>query len=285
MKILAVIGAGQMGQGIAQVAARAGFQVLLADADLTLATSAKRVIERAVARQVEREKIGADEARALLDRIEPSDTARLAGDRLAGEIDFAIEAIPERLALKQQLFAQLDASLPARTVLASNTSSVSITALGSVTKRPDRVIGMHFMNPVPVMELVEIVRGLATSDATLVQTRALAELLGKRSVLASDSPGFIVNRILVPMLNEAVFALESALGTAEDIDLAMKLGTHQPMGPLALADLIGLDTVLAICESLHRELGDDKYRPAPLLRRYVAAGWLGKKTGRGFHSY
>jgi 3-hydroxybutyryl-CoA dehydrogenase len=280
MKSLAIIGAGQMGQGIAQVAARAGIQVLLADADLELATRAKRVIERAVARQVEREKIGADDARALLERIAPSEIGRLTGD-----IGFAIEAIPEQLALKQRLFAQLDASLPAHAVLASNTSSVSITALGAVTKRPDRVIGMHFMNPVPVMELVEIVRGLATSDATLAQTRALAEQLGKRSVLAADSPGFVVNRILVPMLNEAIFALEGALASAEDIDLAMKLGTHQPMGPLALADLIGLDTVLAICESLHRELGDDKYRPAPLLRRYVAAGWLGKKSGRGFHSY
>ena len=280
MKSLAIIGAGQMGQGIAQVAARAGMEVLLADADLQLATQAKRVIERAVARQVERDKIGSDEARALLERIVPSDSARLSGD-----IAFAIEAIPEQLPLKQRLFAQLDASLPADTVLASNTSSVSITALAAVTKRPDRVIGMHFMNPVPVMELVEIVRGLATSDATLAQTRALAEQLGKRSVLASDSPGFIVNRILVPMLNEAIFALEGNLATAEDIDVAMKLGTHQPMGPLALADLIGLDTVLAICDSLHRELGDDKYRPAPLLRRYVAAGWLGKKTGRGFHSY
>jgi 3-hydroxybutyryl-CoA dehydrogenase len=200
-------------------------------------------------------------------------------------VDFVVEAAPESQSIKEKVFAELDKITPAHAVLASNTSSISITALAAATKRPTQVIGMHFMNPVPLMKLVEIIRGLQTSDASYDTTKALADRLGKATVLAKEAPGFIVNRILIPMLNEAVFVLENGLASAEDIDSAMKLGTNQPMGPLQLADLIGLDTVLAICESLHKELGDDKYRPAPLLRRYVAAGWLGRKASRGFYSY
>lgn len=280
MNTVAVVGAGQMGRGIAQVAAQARCRVFLADVNPSLAASAKQEIERSLSRLIERGKIDVAAASELSERIAVVELAQL-----GHEIDFAIEAIPERLELKQQLFAELDRLLPERAVIASNTSSISITAIAAATRRPERVIGMHFMNPVPVLELVEVIRGLATSDATLAQTRELAERLGKKTILALEAPGFVVNRILIPMLNEAVFVLEAGLASAKDIDLAMKLGTHQPMGPLALADLIGLDTVLSICESLHREFGEDKYRPAPLLRRYVAAGWLGKKSGRGFHRY
>jgi 3-hydroxybutyryl-CoA dehydrogenase len=230
-------------------------------------------------KQVEKgklEKSAADAALALLHAAVPGDL---------GACDLVVEAITEKFEAKRELFVALDKLLTPEAILASNTSSISITALAAATKRPAQVIGMHFMNPVPVMKLVELIRGLQTSDATYAKTKALAENLGKTTVLANEAPGFIVNRILIPMLNEAVFALEGGLASAEDIDTAMKLGTNQPMGPLTLADFIGLDTVLAICEVLHKELGDDKYRPAPLLRRYVAAGWLGKKSGRGFHTY
>ncbi|HEX5657730.1 MAG TPA: 3-hydroxyacyl-CoA dehydrogenase NAD-binding domain-containing protein [Polyangiales bacterium] len=280
MNMLAVIGAGQMGQGIALTAARAGRQVLLADSTAALAERGKQQIEHLLRRQLERGKLDAQALTQALERVTPRPL-----DTLGSEVDIAIEAIPEQLELKARLFSQLEAQLRADAVLASNTSSVSITALGAAVERPQRVIGMHFFNPVPVMDLVELIRGLATDDATLATARTLAERMGKRAVLVAEAPGFLVNRILIPMLNEAVFTLEAGLASAADIDLAMRLGTHQPMGPLALADLIGLDTVLAICETLHRELGDDKYRPAPLLRRHVLAGWLGKKTQRGFHVY
>lgn len=280
MKTVGVVGAGQMGAGIAQVAALAGFQVGLIDAKLTAAKNAVRGIEAQLRRQVDKGKLTADDAQLAIQRIQPSDSLSML--HLA---DYAIEAVPEDHSVKERIVKDLDGVLPEHAVLASNTSSISITALAAVTRRPERVIGMHFMNPVPVMALVEIVRGLQTSDVTYELTRQLPGALGKADVLAREAPGFIVNRILIPMLNEAVFVLEAGLASKEDIDRAMHLGTNQPLGPLALADLIGLDTVLAICECLHRELGDDKYRPAPLLRRYVAAGWLGKKTGQGFYAY
>ncbi len=280
MKTLGVIGAGQMGAGIAQVAAMSGLEVILVDATQALADKGKAGIGAQLSKQVEKGKVAAADAQAAEKRI----SAAASYSALASA-DIAVEAVTENPEVKKKVFAELDAALPAHALLASNTSSVSITALAAATRRPSQVIGMHFMNPVPVMKLVEIIRGLQTSDATYDATRALAERLGKSTVLAREAPGFIVNRILIPMINEAVFVLENGLASAEDIDTAMKLGTNQPMGPLQLADFIGLDTVLAICEVLHGELGDDKYRPAPLLRRYVAAGWLGKKSGRGFYSY
>jgi 3-hydroxybutyryl-CoA dehydrogenase len=278
MKTFAVIGAGQMGAGIAQVAALSGLDVVLVDAKAELAEKGKAGIGAQLGKQVEKGKLTKVDADAALARIRTATTS-------SGDIDCVVEAVTENLDVKKKIFAELDANLPKHAILASNTSSISITALAAATKRPEQVIGMHFMNPVPVMKLVEIIRGLQTSDATYAAVKGLAEKLGKTTVLAREAPGFIVNRILIPMLNEAVFVLEGGLASPEDIDTAMKLGTNQPMGPLQLADFIGLDTVLAICEVLHGELGDDKYRPAPLLRRYVSAGWLGKKTGRGFFTY
>jgi 3-hydroxybutyryl-CoA dehydrogenase len=280
MKKIAILGAGQMGAGIAQVAAQAGLSVVLADSQLELAERGKRTIEAQLRRQLEKGRLTQAELTDTLARIRAS-TEVVASDAP----DLVIEAVTERLELKSALFVKLDQVMPEQTIFASNTSSVSITAMAAATKRPERVIGMHFMNPAPVMKLVEIVRGLQTSDTTYERIKQLAERLGKTTVLAREAPGFIVNRILIPMLNEAVFVLEEGLASREDIDAAMVLGTNQPLGPLALADMIGLDTVLAIAEVLHRELGDDKYRPAPLLRRYVAAGWLGKKTRRGFFEY
>jgi 3-hydroxybutyryl-CoA dehydrogenase len=280
MQTFGVIGAGQMGAGIAQVAAAAGLSVVLIDAERNLAEKSKAGIAGALAKQVEKGKLARADADATVDRIMPaSDLGELSN------ADFVVEAAPERQDLKEAIFTKLDKIVPPTAVLASNTSSISITALAARTSRPTQVIGMHFMNPVPAMKLVEIIRGLQTSDAAYDATKLLAERLGKATVLAKEAPGFIVNRILIPMLNEAIFVLENGLATHEDIDSAMKLGTNQPMGPLQLADLIGLDTVLAICECLHKELGDDKYRPAPLLRRYVAAGWLGRKAGQGFYKY
>jgi len=280
IKTIAILGAGQMGAGIAQVAAQAGLAVVLADSELALAERGKRAIEAQLRRQLEKGRLTQAELIDTLARIRAS--AQLV---TTDAPDLVIEAVSERLDLKCSLFAKLDPILPEQTIFASNTSSVSITAMAAATKRPERVIGMHFMNPAPVMKLVEIVRGLQTSDTTYDRVKQLAESLGKTTVLAREAPGFIVNRILIPMLNEAVFVLEEGLASRDDIDAAMVLGTNQPLGPLALADMIGLDTVLAIAESMHRELGDDKYRPAPLLRRYVAAGWLGKKTRRGFFEY
>lgn len=277
---LGVVGAGQMGRGIAQVAAAAGVQVALADADAALAGKGRDEIASGLAKLVQKGKLAGDEREATLGRIEA-----VANLTALAEVDFVIEAASERPEVKQRLFSELDAVCRPGAILATNTSSIGITGLAAQTKRPDAVIGMHFMNPVPVMKLVEIIRGLATSDATFAATSALALRLGKETVVSRDVPGFIVNRVLMPLINEAVFALSEGLASAEDIDKAVRLGLNHPLGPLALADLIGLDTTLSILEVLHRELGDPKYRPCPLLRQYVAARWLGRKTGRGFYQY
>ena len=277
---IGVVGGGQMGRGIAQVAAQAGLEVILVDANRELADKAVERIAGSLGRLVEKQKIAAADRDAVLGRI--SAAAEIAA--LAG-CDLAVEAAPEKLELKRRIFTQLDSALGPEAILASNTSSISITELAAATARPEKVIGMHFMNPVPVMKLVEVIRGLATSDETYRATLELAARLGKTTITARDVPGFIVTRLLIPLLNEACFALYEGLGTAEDIDTGITLGLNHPMGPLALADLIGLDTCLSIAEVLHRELGDDKYRPCPLLRQYVAAGWLGRKAGRGFYGY
>ena len=277
---MGVIGAGQMGGGIAQVAAAAGLDVVLQDITQERAEGGKKNIEKGLEKLVAKGKIPAEDAQAIASRIRP--TGKL--EELAG-VDMVVEAATENVDLKLELFRKLDAILREDAILASNTSSISITRLGGVTKRPAKVIGMHFMNPVPVMKLVEVIRGLATSDDTYAATTALAARFGKEIVTSKDAPGFIVNRILMPLVNEAAFVLQEGLASAKDIDTAMVLGTNQPMGPLALADFIGLDTTLAILEVLHREIGDPKFRPCPLLRKHVEAGWLGKKTGRGFHQY
>ncbi len=275
-----VMGAGQMGRGIAQVAAAAGIEVVLTDSALGLAQKGKEQIAGSLAKLVEKGKLSADDRDGLLARVQPAE----AGER-ASECDLAIEAATERFETKVAIFRAVDAALPASAILASNTSSISITKLAAATQRPDRVIGMHFMNPVPVMKLVEIVRGVQTSEETYARTRALAERMQKTVITSNDAPGFMVNRILIPMLCEACFALQEGVGSAADIDTGAKLGLNHPMGPLELADLIGLDTVLAIADVLHEEIGDPKYRAPTHLRNLVAAGWLGRKTGRGFYTY
>lgn len=280
IKTIGVLGAGQMGGGIAQVGAQSGRKVLLADVDKARAEAGKAKIEKGLGRLVEKGKISAEDRDGILGRIEPVD-----GVGAFSAADFAVEAATENIELKKKLMRSLDEACKPGVILASNTSSISITLLGAETKRPQLCVGMHFMNPVPVMKLVELIRGLPTSEEAYQTTKALAEDLGKTVVTSQDSPGFIVNRILIPLINEATFALQEGLGTAEDIDNGAKLGLNHPMGPLQLADLIGLDTCLAIAEVLHRELGDDKYRPANILRMHVAAGWLGRKTGRGFYDY
>lgn len=277
---IAVIGAGQMGAGIAQVAAQAGLEVVLVDVSQGAADKGRNRIAGLLDKAVAKGKLPQAERDAILGRIRA--TEKVADAAGAG---FAVEAIVESEAAKRELFQELDRTLPKEAVLATNTSSIPITRIAAATGRPDRVVGMHFFNPVPVMALVEIIRGAQTSDDTYETTRALAERLGKTTVVARDFPGFIVNRILIPMINEACFALHEGQGSAKDIDQAMKLGCNMPMGPLELADFIGLDTCLAIAEVLHRGLGDDKYRPSPLLRQYVDAGWFGRKSGRGFHTY
>jgi len=276
-----VVGAGQMGRGIAQLAAAHGFAVTLADAGRDIAERGRATIGAQLAKLIDKQKMTAAERDEILARIQPTDL--YGGDLEAA--DFVVEAATEDITTKREIFQALDQTCRGGVVLATNTSSISITAIGATVKRPERVIGMHFMNPPPVMKLVEIIRGLATGDATYETTRALAERLGKETVLSRDISGFIVNRVLMPMLNEACFALYEGIGSVDDLDKAIHLGLNHPMGPFALLDLIGLDTALAILEVLHRDLGDPKYRPCPLLRQYVAAGWLGRKSGRGFHHY
>jgi 3-hydroxybutyryl-CoA dehydrogenase len=276
---IVVIGAGQMGTGIAQVCAGAGLEVSLVDVSGERALAGKTSIERQLKRLAEKGKTTLDANLELLARIQPSDAGALAS------ADLAIEAATEERTLKARLLREAGDALPQHALLLSNTSSISITWLAAQTGRPEQVAGMHFMNPVPVMKLVEVVRGLQTSEATLAQVVALAERLKKIVITSHDRPGFIMNRILIPFLNEACFALEEGVGSAPDIDAGARLGLNHPLGPLELADLIGLDTVLAIAEILHRDLGDDKYRPASTLRNLVAAGWFGKKTGRGFYRY
>lgn len=278
---VAVIGSGTMGNGIAHVAALSGLDVCLVDVEAGALERAMATIGKNLDRQVKKEQITPEEKEAALARIS---TATDRSAAVAG-VDLAIEAVPEIAELKYEIFADLDAHAPEHALLASNTSSISITEIAARTKRPEKVIGMHFMNPVPVMQLVEVIRGLATDDATTEAVVALSRAMGKTPVEVNDFPGFVSNRVLMPMINEAVFALMEGVAEPEAIDTVMKLGMNHPMGPLALADLIGLDTCLNILEVLHRELGDDRYRPSPLLRKYVAAGWLGRKSGRGFHRY
>ncbi len=280
IRVIGVLGAGQMGGGIAQVAATAGFDVKLADASLELATKGRAKIEAILGKQVDKGKMQAADKDAIVGRI-----TAVAGPQDFKGSDLVIEAATENLELKTKLFKQCDEALGPQGWLATNTSSISVTKLASGTSRPDRVIGMHFMNPPPLMKLVEIVRGVQTSTETYETIKALAVKMGKTVVTSKDAPGFLVNRILIPMLVEACFVLQEGLGTPEDIDTGAKLGLNHPMGPLELSDLIGLDTVLFIAEVLHRDLGDSKYRAPTLLRNYVSAGWLGKKSGRGFYVY
>jgi len=280
VKIVGVLGAGQMGNGIAHVFAQYGFQVMLYDISAVQLEKALKTIQQNLERQAKKGVIAPGSIQPIMDRIA---LAKAIGDFSA--CDLVIEAVNENETLKFDLFRQLDETVNKDTILASNTSSISITKIAAVTKRPDRVIGMHFMNPVPIMQLVEVIRGLATSDETFQVVASLVEKLGKMMAVSQDYPGFIVNRILMPMINEAIFALYEGIATAEDIDKGMKLGTNHPMGPLALADFIGLDTVLAICTVLHEGFKDPKYRPCPLLVKMVNAGYLGKKSGRGFYTY
>ena len=277
---IGVVGAGTMGNGIAQVAARAGLAVVLHDVSDEFLNRGLSTIDNSLQRDVDKQRLAHHEKQQIVSRIKPTKESTDLRD-----VDFVIEAITEELTVKLDLFRRLDQSVRQDVILASNTSSISITKLAAGTSRPDRVIGMHFMNPVPVMKLVEIIRGVATSAETYEATRRLAEAMGKTPVEVNDSPGFISNRVLMPMINEAAFALYEGVGTADAIDQIMKLGMNHPMGPLQLADLIGLDVCLAIMNVLYDGFDDSKYRPCPLLKKYVDAGWLGRKTGRGFYQY
>ena len=279
-KVFGVIGAGTMGNGIAQVAARAGFDVVMRDVGQEFLARGMTSIDRSLQLDIDKERLSKDEKREIMARIKTTtDIGALS------EAVIVVEAVNEDLRVKTEVFRSLDEVTKTDAILASNTSSISITKLGAITKRPDKVIGMHFMNPVPVMKLVEVIRGAATTDETYEKTRALAEKLGKTPLECQDSPGFISNRLLMPMINEAIFALYEGVATRESIDGIMKLGMNHPMGPLTLADFIGLDVCLAIMNVLHDGFGDSKYRPCPLLKRYVDAGWLGKKSGKGFYEY
>jgi 3-hydroxybutyryl-CoA dehydrogenase len=280
IKTVGVIGAGTMGNGIAQVFAQSGFAVILVDVAKPMLDRARLSIEKSLAKFVEKAKLAAADRDAALARL----TTTTAIDRLT-EADYIVEAIVEQAEAKGALFTSLDAMVRPEVILASNTSSISITVIGAATKRPDKVLGMHFMNPVPLMPLVELIRGQRTSPETMRTASGLSVALGKTPIEAADYPGFIANRILMPMINEAIYALMEGVGTAEAIDGVMKLGMNHPMGPLTLADFIGLDVCLAILDVLHEGLGDPKYRPCPLLRRMVAAGLLGRKSGQGFYTY
>jgi 3-hydroxybutyryl-CoA dehydrogenase len=275
-----VIGAGQMGSGIAQVCASAGFDVILHDIKEEFVNRGYQSIEKQLQRQVEKGRITPQEKDETLQRITPS--VELSNARF---VDIVIEAVVEKMDVKTTLFHELDQLAPDHAILATNTSSLPITEIAAATKRPEKVIGMHFMNPVPVMKLVEIIRGLATADEVFQNIHDLTKKLNKVPVEVNDFPGFVSNRILMPMINEAIYTVYEGVASPEAVDEVMKLGMNHPMGPLTLADFIGLDTCLFIMETLHEGFGDDKYRPCPLLRKYVKAGWLGKKTGRGFYSY
>ncbi|MBI2060140.1 MAG: 3-hydroxybutyryl-CoA dehydrogenase [Nitrospirae bacterium] len=280
VRTIGVVGAGQMGSGIAQVCATAGFSVVLHDVAPKQIEKGMAAIRKSLDKFAAKKVISEQQAKDAQQKLKS--TSQIADLQAC---DFAIEAATERVDLKLSIFKELDKTLRPNAVLSSNTSSIPITKLAAATSRPDKVVGMHFMNPPALMKLVEIVPGLDTSEETQMLTKDLAERLGKTAVKCVEQPGFIVNRILLPMINEAIYTLQEGLATAEDIDKAMKLGTNQPMGPLALADLIGLDVCLAILEVMHHEIGDPKFRPAPLLRKYVDAGHLGQKTGRGFYRY